>query len=365
MILLYGNYLKHEEIFLHALAGSFSGFGHLLTLLLPYAISMGLPLGYSVALVLLLGKWQEDREILALRSLGVSFSHLHVVLLAFSLFVSGFSLFSWTYLSPSMRTEFENTKSTILWENISQTIQNRGEISFDLSKQARNQSLGGLSILGNEDLSHVVLSVSDANSTEWKNLRMVLYESENKGVSAIIHSKRAGIHLNENHTELSLILQEVDVEQGTSKLNDQQKGSHFLSFQKWKQPLVFQLGDQAKSRKLKQFKFSELWAIIHENNDPDKVVKTKELMSKYLSMGTSPFFMTILIIPLAMRFGKKDMTICICGGIALSIVYFAIAVLMVVLLERTGLSFLGWGVPSLICTSVGFWNLYRKRDVLV
>ena len=35
MILLYGNYLKHEEIFLHALAGSFSGFGHLLTLLLP------------------------------------------------------------------------------------------------------------------------------------------------------------------------------------------------------------------------------------------------------------------------------------------------------------------------------------------
>ena len=38
------------------------------------------------------------------------------------------------------------------------------------------------------------------------------------------------------------------------------------------------------------------------------------------------------------------MTICICGGIALSIVYFAIAVLMVVLLERTGLSFLGWGV---------------------
>ena len=59
------------------------------------------------------------------------------------------------------------------------------------------------------------------------------------------------------------------------------------------------------------------------------------------------------------------MTICICGGIALSIVYFAIAVLMVVLLERTGLSFLGWGVPSLICTSVGFWNLYRKRDVLV
>ena len=38
------------------------------------------------------------------------------------------------------------------------------------------------------------------------------------------------------------------------------------------------------------------------------------------------------------------MTICICGGIALSIVYFAIAVLMVVLLEPTGLSFLGWGV---------------------
>ena len=365
MILLYGNYLKHEEIFLHALAGSFSGFGHLLTLLLPYAISMGLPLGYSVALVLLLGKWQEDREILALRSLGVSFSHLHVVLLAFSLFVSGFSLYSWTYLSPSMRTKFENTKSTILWENISQTIQNRGEISFDLSKQARNQSLGGLSILRSEDLSHVVLSVSDVNSTEWKNLRMVLYESETNCVSAIIHSKRAEIHLNENHTELSLILQDVDVEQGARKLNDQQKGSHFLSFQKWKQPVVFQLGDQAKSRKLKQFKFSELWAIIHENNDPDKVVKAKELMSKYLSMGTSPFFMTILIVPLAMRFGKKDMTICICGGIALSIVYFAIAVLMVVLLEPTDLSFLGWGVPILICTSVGFWNLYWKRGILV
>ena len=96
-----------------------------------------------------------------------------------------------------------------------------------------------------------------------------------------------------------------------------------------------------------------------------KVAKAKELISKYFSMGTSPFFMTILIIPLAMRFGKKDMTICICGGIALSIVYFAIAVLMVVLLEPTDLSFLGWGVPILICTSVGFWNLYWKRGILV
>ena len=105
--------------------------------------------------------------------------------------------------------------------------------------------------------------------------------------------------------------------------------------------------------------------MIDENNDYDKVVKAKELMSKYFGMGTSPFFMTILIIPLAMRFGKKDMTICICGGIALSIVYFAIAVLMVVLLEPTGLSFFWAGGASLICIIVGFWNLYWKRENLV
>ena len=70
-ILLYGNLSKYDGELFIALSISPVLFIELVGLMLPFALSLGLPFGFSLAVIFCVGRWSADREILAMQSLGL------------------------------------------------------------------------------------------------------------------------------------------------------------------------------------------------------------------------------------------------------------------------------------------------------
>ena len=64
-LLLYANLTKYDEALLQALSSSPSALIELISLLLPYALSMGLPFGFSLAVLFCVGRWASDNELTA------------------------------------------------------------------------------------------------------------------------------------------------------------------------------------------------------------------------------------------------------------------------------------------------------------
>ena len=94
LVLFYGNAVRNDEYFLQARFDSPETFFVLSGLLLPYAAAYALPLGFVVGLLLSLGRMSADREILAMRTVGLGMGVISspVFLLAFLCSVSGIFL---------------------------------------------------------------------------------------------------------------------------------------------------------------------------------------------------------------------------------------------------------------------------------
>ena len=70
-VLLYGNAVRAHESLFQALSLSPGLFLELIGFLVPYSMTYGIPFGFALAILFCFGRWSSDKEILAMRSLGV------------------------------------------------------------------------------------------------------------------------------------------------------------------------------------------------------------------------------------------------------------------------------------------------------
>lgn len=350
-ILLYGNVVKHDEYLLKAMAVSPYSFVKLFSLLVPYALSFALPFGFILALLLCYGKWSSSNQILALRSLGSGIRSWGIPTLFLSLIVSIFSVFIILDWGPKSRAVFEHQKSTILWTNINSLLEKEKEVELKLVKDNTILTNKNLDALSEESISKVSLSVGSTDNNNWYNLRILLYD-ENNNVVKIINSKSAHVSVSNDNTKLLLNLKNVDIQ---SSDNDQYQNL-FIFFEQWDEPLVFEINNRNDKLNIKRFGLRELFAVA--NSQSLESNEAKVLIHKGVALGTSSFFLSLMLLPISIKSGRKESISNLSIGISLAVIYYV----ALIFLEELSLShtqpFFIW-IPNFLSIIIGSYLLYE------
>ena len=350
-ILLYGNVVKHDEYLLKALTVSPSSFIKLFSLLVPYALSFALPFGFILALLLCYGKWASSNQILALRSLGKGIISWGIPPFFLSLIVSIFSVFIILEWGPKSRAIFDNQKSTILWANINSLLEKENEVEFKLVKDNTILTNRNLEALSKQSISKVSLSVGSTDKKNWYNLRILLFNEKNNLVK-IINSKSAIVSQSTDNTKLLLSLKNVDLQSS----DNEEAQNIFISFEQWDEPLVFEINNRNDKLNFKRVGLSVL--LAEANSKSLESNEAKVLIHKGVSLGTSSFFLSLILLPISIKSGRKESISNLSIGIALAITYYV----TLIFLEELSLSYsqpLFIWIPNVLCIIIGSYLLYE------
>ncbi len=350
-ILLYGNVVKHDEYLLKALTVSPYSFIKLFSLLVPYALSFALPFGFILALLLCYGKWASSNQILALRSLGKGITSWGIPPFLLSLIVSIFSVFIILDWGPKSRAIFDHQKSTILWANINSLLEREKEVEFKLVKDNTILTNKNLEALSEQSISKVSLSVGSTDKNNWYNLRILLFSDKNNLVK-IINSKSAIVSKSVDDTKLLLSLKNVDLQSS----DHQEAQNIFISFEQWDEPLVFEINNRNDKFNINRVGLRVL--LAEANSMSLESNEAKVLIHKGVALGTSSFFLSLILLPISIKSGRKESISNLSIGIALAITYYV----TLIFLEELSLSYSQpvfiW-IPNVLCIIIGSYLLYE------
>ena len=252
---------------------------------------------------------------------------------------------------PLSRAEFDHQKSSILWTNINTLLEKEKEVEFKLVKDNSILTNRNLEALSGQSISKVSLSVGSTDKDYWYNLRILLFDENNK-LAKIINSKSANVSKSENDTKLFLDLKNVDLQ---SSDNDQNKNI-FISFEQWDEPLVFEINNRNDELNIDRVGLRLLFAVA--NSELPKSNEAKILIHKGVALGTSSFFLSIMLLPISIKSGRKESISNLALGIALAVIYYV----SLIFLEEFSLThsqpIFIW-IPNIICIIIGSYLLHE------
>ena len=350
ILLLYGNLTRYEDVFIKAVEQDSTQVLHLCVLLVPYALSMAIPFGFTVSLALVLGNWASNREILALSALGASPRSLLWPFCLFSIFLSCLTIFATLQWGPLNRGEFDKLREKILWENFSVLLIEDGEISFDIDSRTdskTSQSFAALTSEGvGEQVSRVSLSVGEFTDNTWRNLRITLFDHENR-IQMVLNSGKTIVTKSVEEGLLILDLYDVDLEPVNRGRNFFRGGSDlFLNIAHWREPLVIEIGDGEK-KNLKRMSFSELTEVVKNSDNESEKIKANSILHKNAALGLSPFFVCLLLLPLTTKSARRETVHNLLIGIIISFSYYMLGTVTYNFFEKYSWNYIAWWSPNI------------------
>ena len=354
-LLVMANLLRHEDSVFWILRKSDQSLVGFIVLLVPYTLSMAIPFGFAVALSFSLGKWSSSREILALNSLGVGNLRLSLPIIAYSFLISVLSLFSALQWGPINRAYFDSLRDDLAWENVSIILERDGEITFNLNgadNESTASSIFNIAGVDGFDAKKITLSVAKTNDYIWRNLRISVY-GESDQPKLVLNALEARIDRDLERGLLRLFPQNVDIE----SIDDEKTfyfgaDSTFVSFRKLSEPLEFKIGE-GKRKNIKRLGFFELLNVANETSDPIRSKQARDILGKNSALGFSPMFISFLILPFSIKFGRKDSFYSLVFGILICITYFVLGTVCSNLcLESKYSSYVWWSINILFLVSL-------------
>lgn len=356
-VLLYGNAVRSHESLFQALALSPGLFLELIGFLIPYSMTYGIPFGFALAVLLCFGRWSSDKEILALRSLGLGIWDWGKPVFSLSILLSVLSLYANLQWAPENRSNFDQKMEEVLWTNLNSVLEKEGEIEFAMGNDLNEESRASLQALGGAGLSKVSISVGEIRDKEWGNLRILLF-GESGDLRSIVHAKRGIVEKSEERARVLLELRDIDVESGdSSKVG--KSSDLFVSFERWNQPLVLDFDAREQTRSYKRMGFRQLWAFSQEAEDKGQKIEATALLNKNFALGLSPFFLSLILLPLAVTKGRKESVSNMAFGIFAAVSYYGLGNLFANSASPPVLSTFGWWGPNAICLCLGVTLLLR------
>ena len=101
---------------------------------------------------------------------------------------------------------------------------------------------------------------------------------------------------------------------------DQTSGNFFVTFEEWNKPIVLPLNSSKRPFNINRIGLSDLLKVVKMNNA--KSFEAKVIINKSLALGTSPFFLSILLIPLSISKIRTEHMTNLSIGIFISIFYY-------------------------------------------
>ena len=358
IILLYGNLSKNDEALFRALSISPILFIELISLMIPFALSLGLPFGFSLAVIFCVGRWSADREILAMQTLGIKRSLWAKPVFYSALLVTAISCFASLHWSPVSRGTFEHRVRNMMWENFQSWIDSGREIAFNLDGKGEKNLMGGFDSGLEKQITQATLSIGNGVGDNWENVRILLWDV-NRELLAILHAKKSTVVKDPNAGSIELFLEQVDYESLQQNSAESTKQSRFVSFEKWKQPMKFSIDTPVLERNMKRLSLLE-FMDMQKNDDLSRfdTIRAYNHFNKYASLGCSPISLSALLVSIGVRSGRKETYANLFIGVLICLFYFAIGT---TLGQSIGSNGYGWWIANFVFLVLGTLT-YKKSQ---
>ncbi len=359
IILLYGNLSKNDEALFRALSISPLLFMELISLMIPFALSLGLPFGFSLAVIFCVGRWSADREVLAMQSLGIKRSLWATPVFFSALLVTAISCFASLHWSPVSRGTFEHRVRNMIWEDFQSWIDSGREIAFKLDSEGDKNLMGGLDAGLQKQITQATLSIGNGVGDNWENVRILLW-GKNRELLAILHAKKSTVIKDREAGSIELFLEQVDYESLEHNTAGSTKQSSFVSFEKWKQPMRFSIDTPVLDRDMKRLSLLEFWNM-QKNGDLDRfdAIRAYNHFNKYASLGCSPISLSALLVSVAVRSGRKETYANLFIGVLICLFYFAMGT---TLGQSIGSNGYGWWIANLSFLVIGMYTHNKSMN---
>ena len=357
IILLYGNLSKHDEALFRALSLSPALFFELIGLMLPFALSLGLPFGFSLAVIFCVGKWSADRELVALQSLGVKQSTWVTPIFLSALLVSSLGCFASLHWSPLSRGAFDSRIREMAWQDFQCWIDEGREIDFKINNEEQSNLMGGLGTGLRNKVTQATLTIGHGDGDSWKNVRILL-SGEDRDLLAILHAKSSSVSVDKDQGTVELFLHEVDYESFEETNGGRSRNSSFVSFERWKQPVTFSLGSPNLTRDMKRLSVFEFWRLSKsEAIGEAEMVRAYNHFNKYASICCAPISLCLLLVKVAVRRGRRETYANLFLGVLICLLFFSLGTGMGQSLSSQGY---GWWISNTISLGMGFLPWSKK-----
>ena len=358
LLLLYGNLNRYNDELLQALSLSPILFWELLGLLVPYAFSMALPFGYSLALLFCVGKWSADRELLALDSLGFSRSSWMSPVILFAIITSLITGFMTLQIAPTARFQFEQKKNKMLWSSFDRLIGSGDEFNFEIDSSRNAKAIKSIESLVGNDIKRISLSVGHCDDDFWQNLRISLW-GEGEALFCIMHAKMAEISKDFEKEIIILDLTDVDVERTESIQSSAHKDSNFIAFKRWNSPLELFLSKESSNfNNPKMISVFQLLERIHSSEDENYIYSAWKIFNKNSVLALSPLFLCPILIPFGISKGRKEASSNLFWGIIVCVGFYASGLFLADMLGRFGI---GWWINGVFFL---LWGCFKSNSLL-
>ncbi len=260
---------------------------------LPFSMTFTIPWGFLTALLLVFGRLSADSELLAMRSMGISFSRIFLPVLASALFLAAICL--WINLEIAPRAE------AAMMEDLYK-IATSNPLSFFQADEV------------SEEFPDRRIYVGARDGDVLKNL--LVFELEGGHLSKVVFAKQGHLSLDKEHASLLLKLEDAHFEERDPQEPD--------NFSKVRQGILMQSGTFPMSlKKLFEEKMRwrhlnsyRLWELLTEikKNTPQRLQLLVELNKRFsISLATLAF--ALIAVPLGITAHRKETSV----GFALSL----------------------------------------------
>lgn len=305
---------------------------------LPFSMTFTIPWGFLTALLLVFGRLSADNELLAMRSMGISFTRICLPVLVSSFFLAVICL--WINLEVAPRAEQAMMESLY-------KIATSNPLSFFQTDEV------------SEDFPDRRVYVGSREGETLKNL--LVFELEGGHLSKVVFAKEGHLSVDKAHSSLLLKLQDAHFEEHDPKDPN--------NFTKIRQGIVMQSGvfpmslkklfeEKSRWRHLNSYRLPELITEIKKNT-PQRLQLLVELNKRFsISFATIAF--ALIAVPMGITAHRKETSV----GFALSLV-IAFGYFFFIIIADTFRSnphafpvLLIW-LPNIIFTSLGIF-LFRR-----
>ncbi len=362
-ILFYGNAVRNDDYFLQALFLSPETFFTLTGLLVPYAASYALPLGFVVGLLLALGRLSADKEILAMRTLGFGMGAIAAPVLLLASIFSVFGICMGVEWAPRSRAAFEYGKAEILLNSLDLFLKRDGSLTFDLPLEESSlvgedgeSSADGSTFrsLFASSATRCVLSAGAIDGENWKDLRLS-FHNEKGDLVAVLFARDGIVRRKVDQSVLALELRRIDLEGvASTALSSREQGSEYLYIESL-DVIELPLRNPSPPASIKRMGFRALLAHARNAEEPEQRTEAAALLHKNLALGCSPLCLGILAMPLAIRTGRRETMVNAAFALGLALLYFLLLTFLPeILRDRTPLPSEIWSwAPNALASCAG------------
>lgn len=318
----------------------------LVYLLIPWTLTYTLPWGLLLGVLLVFGRWSQDRELLALKASGIGLAPIIAPAVAMALLFTGISFIVNSYIAPQCRESFKEIAYEVVSSNPINLLTPRQPIDkFPGYRMFIDERTGSR-------LKSVFLWQVDAQGRPLRTIR----------------AEEGEVTIDTDQSKIILKLKNVRQEE---RVGEGDSARFQVGARAQEMPIVIPFqSPQSKKQEKRGLGISTLSDLTNEIfysaalEEKSRISSMLTEFHKRIALGFSCLTFTLIGIPLAIQTNRRETSIGVAVSLGIVIAYYFMIVMAEAFKQNASAypELIVWA-PNLIFQAIGFyliWHVNRK-----